>query len=133
MKTVQAGFVGVIGAAIGLLGCGGPPVDGVTAALSGPPLPRPIASGDYFPDSPHHHAGIINQFYPAQPFALGDGPLAEPNEITDFNGWVFQVFQSGSAVDNHGNQYFADTDNRVFVGEYIGADGRHGFGAFCEI
>jgi len=123
------------GAALGLLGCGGPQVGDTSAALNGPPVPRPIPYGDFFPDSAHHRAGMISQFYPASTTANppGDGPLAEPQGMIDFKGQVWQVFMSGSATDNHGVQYFADMDNRVYVGEFIGTDGRHGYGAFCEI
>jgi hypothetical protein len=98
-------------------------------------VPRPIAGGDFFPAMNFHRDGIIHQFYPvaAPPVNIGDGLLAEPNEITDFKGLVAQVFQGGTAVDSAGNQYNVDIDNRVYVGEYIATDGSHAFGAFCEI
>ena len=63
----------------------------------------------------------------------GDGPWAEPNEITDFDGFVAQVFQSGTAVDNTGTAYNVDVDSRVYVGEYVATDGRLAHGAFCEL
>ena len=95
-------------------------------------VPQPIAGGDFFPDSPHHRAGIFHQFFPVAP-PNGDGELAEPNGLTDFNGFIAQVFMGGTAVDNHGNQYIVDVDNRVYQGEYIGANGEHAWGTFCEI
>jgi len=99
-------------------------------------VPQPIASGDFFPAiPPHHQAGIIHQFFPIAmpPVNVGDGFWAEPNEITDFNGFIAQVFMGGWAVDSHGNQYIVDVDNRVYQGEYIGTNGEHAFGTFCEI
>ena len=93
-------------------------------------VPKPIASGDYFPAQFFHRDGIIHQWYPIDGF---DGAWAEPNGMTDFNGFVAQIFQGGTAVDSAGKQYTVDIDNRVYVGEYIGVDGRHAFGAFCEI
>ena len=96
------------------------------------PVPKPVPGGDFFPDSPTHRAGIIHQFYPVvAPF--GDGPWAEPNGMTDFKGFVAQVFMGGDAVDNHGNHYLVDVDNRVYRGEYIGTNGEHARGTFCEI
>ncbi len=134
-RLVTAIWLGAV-----LAGCsgGGSPGEGSsTYSLSGadrPKLvvPKPIPGGDYFPDMPAHRAGIIHQFYPvAAP--VGDGVWAEPNGMTDFNGFVAQIFQGGTAVDSLGNQYIVDIDNRVYVGEYIGVDGRHAVGAFCEI
>jgi hypothetical protein len=96
-------------------------------------IPKPITGGDYFPASPHHRAGIIHQFYPADPSVNGDGPWVEPNGMTDFNGFIAQVFMGGTAVDNKGNQYIVDVDNRVYQGEYIGTNGELAWGTFCEI
>ena len=53
--------------------------------------------------------------------------------MTDFKGFVAQVFQGGTAVDSNGTHYDVDIDSRVYVGEYIAVDGSHQFGAFCEI
>jgi hypothetical protein len=129
---------------IGTTGCQGPPneselASGIaeaaqsSAARESHAVPKPIAGGDYFPASPHHRAGIIHQFYPADPSVGGDGPWVEPNEITDFNGFVAQVFMGGTAVDNKGNHYIVDVDNRVYRGEYLGTNGERAFGTFCEI
>jgi hypothetical protein len=96
-------------------------------------VPQPIASGDFFPAiPPHHQAGIIHQWFPTDANG-GDGFLAEPNGITDFNGFIAQVFMGGRAVDSHGNQYIVDVDNRVYQGEYIGTNGEHASATFCEI
>ncbi len=105
-----------------------------TASTSTPGwvVPKPIAGGDFLPDLPHHRAGIIHQYYPVAP-PIGDGPWAEPNGMTDFNGLIVQVFMGGTAVDNHGKQSVVDVDNRVYRGEYVGTDGRHAWGTFCEI
>jgi len=93
-------------------------------------VPQPIAGGDFNPPTPRHRAGIIHTFFPV---AGADGVWAEPNEITDFNGFIAQVFMGGTAVDSHGNHYIVDVDNRVYQGEYIGTNGEHARGTFCEI
>ena len=94
---------------------------------------RPDSSSDFFPDLPYHRAGIIHQFFPVAVSNGGDGKFAEPNEITDFNGFIAQVFMGGHAVDSRGNQYIVDVDNRVYQGEYIGINGERAWGTFCEI
>jgi len=131
---------------LGSISCEGAPAEGepasrnqatVTSSSTGRSraIPKPIAGGDYFPDLPHHRAGIIHQFYPGplgNPFNF-DGVWAEPNEITDFDGTVAQVFMGGTAVDDKGNQYIVDVDNRVYQGEFIAVNGEHAYGTFCEI
>ena len=96
-------------------------------------VPKPIAGGDFIPELGRHRAGIIHQFFPIAVSLGGDGEWAEPNEITDFNGFVAQVFMGGTAVDSQGNHYLVDVDNRVYQGEYIGTNGEHARGTFCEI
>jgi hypothetical protein len=130
MKKAAVGVAGLF-AAVGFLSH--PVPEAASAGGHQSIVPRPIAGGDYFPDLPHHRAGIIHQFYPV-PVAVpgGDGPWAEPNEITDFNGFIAQVFMGGTAVDGNGNQYNVDVDNRVYQGEYIGTNGKRGWGTFCE-
>lgn len=130
--------------AVAALSCQGPVdpgsavpihVGAISASQGGRPVPRPIAGGDYFPDLPHHRAGIIHQFYPGPlntPFPF-DGVWAEPNEITDFDGIVAQVFMGGTAVDDKGNQYIVDVDNRVYQGEFIATNGERVHGTFCEL
>ena len=143
MKNALAGLATVLVGSLASLGCGGGATPGSSTANSASstalsegktiPPPKPIAGGDFFPDLPSHRAGLIHQFYPISPDLMGDGFYAEPNGMTDFNGFVAQIFQGGTAVDSAGKEYVVDIDNRVYVGEYIGADGKHGFGAFCEI
>jgi hypothetical protein len=140
MGASKSRWVAAIWLAVVLAGCsgggtpgGGSSTDPLSASLvdrTKPVVPKPIASGDYFPAQFFHRDGIIHQWYPVDGF---DGPWAEPNGMTDFNGFVAQIFQGGTAVDSAGNQYNVDIDNRVYVGEYIGVDGRRAFGAFCEI
>jgi len=96
-------------------------------------VPKPIAGGDFIPELGRHRAGIIHQFFPIAVSLGGDGEWAEPNEITDFNGFVAHVFMGGTAVDSQGNHYLVDVDNRVYQGEYIGTNGEHARGTFCEI
>ena len=143
MKNALAGFAAVLVGSLASLGCGGGAAPGSSTADSAsstalrqrktPPPPKPIAGGDFFPDSPSHRAGIFHQFYPISPDLLGDGFYAEPNGMTDFKGFVAQVFQGGTAVDSNGTPFDVDIDSRVYVGEYIAVDGSHQFGAFCEI
>jgi len=134
-----AGLPLLVVVAGGSIGCQGSPATGfassaglVSSSANRTKLvvPKPIPGGDYFAAQYFHRDGIIHQFYPVEGF---DGPWAEPNGITDFNGFAAQIFQGGTAVDSAGQEWVVDIDNRVYVGEYIGVDGRHGFGAFCEI
>jgi hypothetical protein len=140
MKNALVGLAPVA-LGIGAICCQSPPEESHFASQRTPAssaahkpraVPKPIAGGDYFPDLPHHRAGIIHQFYPVTA-PIGDGPWAEPNGMTDFNGFVAQVFMGGNAVDNKGNQYIVDVDNRVYQGEYIGTNGERAWGTFCEI
>jgi hypothetical protein len=144
MRRALISWATLVAGGFGALGCQGSPTNSFPSAdalpssadrvssanRAKPVVPKPIPGGDYFPASFFHRDGIIHQFYPVPGF---DGPWAEPNGMTDFNGFVAQIFQGGMAVDSAGQQYIVDIDNRVYVGEYIGVDGRHGFGAFCEI
>jgi hypothetical protein len=143
MKNTFAKFAAVLVGSLASLGCGGGAAPGSSTASSTssmalrqrkpPPAPKPIAGGDFFPDMPSHRAGIIHQWYPIDKMLGGDGFYAEPNGMTDFKGFVAQVFQGGSAVDSNGTPYDVDIDSRVYVGDYIAVDGSHQFGAFCEI
>lgn len=132
MKRAALSVAGLLAAA-GFLGH--PVAPTVSASSHHLVVPKPIAGGDSFPDAPHHRAGIYHQFYPVAPGPplFGDGFWAEPNEITDFDGFVAQVFMGGTAVDSNGNKYIVDVDNRVYQGEYIGKNGQHAWGTFCEI
>jgi hypothetical protein len=133
----------ILGATLGGIACQGGVAPGATGATlsaaeaeaSALPVPKPIASGDYFPAQFFHRAGIIHQYYPVAPGAplFGDGIWAEPNGMTDFNGFVAQIFQGGTATDSDGKLYIVDVDNRVYVGEYVGTNGERAYGAFCEL
>jgi len=65
MKNV---FIILLAASAGSISCQSPPVDPNSAVAihagatslsedTARPIPKPIASGDYFPDLPHHRAG----------------------------------------------------------------------------
>ena len=140
---MKSAFVGMapLAIAIGTICCQRSPEESQFASKRTSPssaarkrlaIPKPIPGGDFFPDLPHHRAGIIHQFYPG-PGDGFDGLWAEPNEITDFNGTVAQVFMGGKAVDNSGKEYIVDVDNRVYQGEFIGTKGERAYGTFCEI
>lgn len=145
-RALRDTLISLLAASAGALSCQGlPDASGVPLASRGSArspagnepraVPRPIPGGDYFPDLPHHHAGIIHQFYPGPvgtPFGF-DGVWAEPNEITDFDGTVAQVYMGGTATDSKGNRYIVDVDNRVYQGEFIAANGERAHGTFCEI
>ncbi len=62
-----------------------------------------------------------------------DGPDAEPNTITNFNGTFAQVYMGGHATDSAGGTWDVDVDTRVYQGEYVGADGVHAHGTFALI
>jgi hypothetical protein len=132
-------LIGLLAMSAGAISCQSPPGESnVASGIQGAELssaarkaravPKPIPGGDFFPDSAHHHAGIIHQFYP-----VTDGEWADPNGMTDFNGFVAQVFMGGEASDDKGNHYIVDVDNRVYQGEYIGTNGERAWGTFCEI
>jgi hypothetical protein len=93
--------------------------------------PVPIAGGDVLgpPDFP---PVLFHQFLPG-PGAGFDGLNAEPNGITNFRGLAAQAYTGGKAIDNVGRNYIAQTDIRVYQGEYVSADGRHSRGTFVEI
>jgi hypothetical protein len=136
-------LIGFLALSAGAMSCQSPPGEPRASGMQGAELssaarkaravPKPIPGGDFFPDSPHHRAGIIHQFYPIPTALGGDGPWADPNGMTDFNGFVAQVFMGGTAVDDKGNHYIVDVDNRVYQGEYIGRNGELAWGTFCEI
>jgi hypothetical protein len=93
--------------------------------------PVPIAGGDVLgpPDFPPFP---IRQFLPGVGPGF-DGLDAELNGITNFRGLAALGYTSGTATDNHGRSYVAQTDNRVYQGEYIGAHGERARGTFVEI
>ena len=93
--------------------------------------PVPIAGGDVLgpPDFPPFP---IRQFLPGVGTGF-DGLDAELNGITNFRGLAALGYTSGTATDNHGRRYVANTDNRVYQGEYVGAHGERAYGTFVEI
>jgi hypothetical protein len=62
-----------------------------------------------------------------------DGVDAEPNGITNFRGLAAMAYTGGIATDANGNTYNAQTDIRLYQGEYVGQDGRLARGTFVEI
>ena len=112
-------------------------------AASGHVAPLPIPGGDLIPCPCTGQAGgslLIHQFLPGPPF---DGQDAEPNGITNFNGFFAQVYMGGHATDSAGGppscsgqagcMWDVDVDTRVYQGEYVGANGMHAHGTFVEI
>ncbi len=92
--------------------------------------PVPIAGGDVLgpPDFPPFP---IRQFLPG--VGTGFDGLDELNGITNFRGLAALGYTSGTATHNHGRSYVANTDNRVYQGEYVGAHGERAHGTFVEI
>jgi hypothetical protein len=99
--------------------------------LWGQVQPVPIAGGDTL-GPPSFPAVLVHQFLPG-PDAGFDGTDAELNGITNFRGLAALAYTSGTATDNHGRNYIASTDIRVYQGEYVAADGTHARGTFVEI
>ena len=95
------------------------------------PEPIPIAGGDVL-GPPSFPPVLIHQFLPG-PGTGFDGVNAELNGITNFQGLAALAYTSGTATDNHGRSYVAQTDIRLYRGEYIAADGTHAQGTFVEI
>jgi hypothetical protein len=93
--------------------------------------PVPIAGGDVL-GPPGFPPFQIHQFLPGLGAGF-DGLNAELNGITNFSGLAALGYTSGSATDNTGRTYTAQTDNRVYQGEYVGANGEHAHGTFVEI
>jgi hypothetical protein len=126
----------LLAASAGAVSCQSPPAESKStqsaehssAARKAPAVPRPIPGGDFFPATEHHPAGIIHQFYPGL-----DPEWSDPNEMTDFDGLVAQVYMGGNAFDNQGRHWLVDVDNRVYQGEFIGTNGELAYGTFCEI
>ena len=91
----------------------------------------PIAGGDVLgpPDFP---AVLIHQFLPGTDPGF-DGLNAELNGITNFRGLAALAYTQGTATDNTGVTHIAQTDIRVYQGEYVTAEGVHKRGTFVEI
>jgi hypothetical protein len=95
------------------------------------PQPVPIPGGDVL-GPPTFAPFLIHQFLPG-PGAGFDGVNAEPNGITNFQGLAALAYTSGTATDNRGRSYVAQTDIRLYQGEYVAADGTHAQATFVEI
>ncbi len=102
-------------------------ITGVTTDV----VARPIPGGDVLgpPDFP---PVLVQQFLPGPDIGF-DGLNAEPNGITDFRGLAALAYTVGTATDTNGNTYIAQTDIRLYQGEYIALDGSHQRGTFVEI
>jgi hypothetical protein len=95
------------------------------------PQPVPIPGGEVL--GPTNFAPLlIHQFLPGAGAGF-DGVNAEPNGITNFRGLAALAYTSGTATDNRGRSYVAQTDIRLYQGEYVAADGTHAHGTFVEI
>ena len=105
--------------------------------------PLPIPGGDIIPcpcAGKPSGSLLIHTFSPGPGF---DGQDAEPNTITNFNGFFAQVYMGGHATDSAGGPpscsgapgctWDVDVDTRVFQGEYVGANGVHAHGTFALI
>ena len=93
--------------------------------------PVPIAGGDVL-GPPTFPPFLVHQFLPG-PGAGFDGLNAELNGITNFRGLAALAYTIGTATDKNGRNYVAQTDIRVYQGEYVAADGTHSRGTFVEI
>jgi hypothetical protein len=91
--------------------------------------PVPIAGGDVL-GPPTFPPFLVHQFLPGPGF---DGLNAELNGITNFRGLAALAYTNGTATDKNGRSYLAQTDIRVYQGEYVAADGTHSRGTFVEI
>jgi hypothetical protein len=92
-------------------------------------LAVPIAGGDVL-GPPNYPPFLIHQWLPGP---LYDGTDAEPNGITDFQGFAALAYTTGTATDANGVVYPATTDIRAYQGEYVKVDGGAAFGTFVEI
>lgn len=97
-----------------------------------PPRPVPIAGGDVL-GPPKYPAYPIRQFLPGPDKKSQDGVAAEPNGITSFRGLVALAYTVGKATDSTGRTYRAETDIRLYQGDYVAKNGRHARGTFVEI
>ena len=93
----------------------------------------PIAGGDVL-GPPTYPAFPIHQFLPGPDKKAGqDGVNAEPGGITNFRGLVALAYTVGTATDARGRRYRAETDIRLYQGDYVATDGRRARGTFVEI
>ena len=65
------------------------------------------------------------------PRTLGfDGLAADPSSIGDFQGVVALAYMRGAARDAAGRAFTIVNDIRIFMGDYVSADGIQRRGAF---
>ena len=65
------------------------------------------------------------------PRTLGfDGLAADPSSIGDFQGVVVLAYMRGAARDAAGRAFTIVNDIRIFMGDYVSADGIQRRGAF---
>jgi len=65
------------------------------------------------------------------PRALGfPGLAADPSSIGDFQGVVALAYMRGTVRDETGHSFTIVNDLRIFVGDYVSADGIQRRGAF---
>ena len=86
--------------------------------------PVPIPGGQVV----GHPPVLIHAFFPDTL-----RPNAELNGITNFRGLSALAYTNGTATDNAGRNYIAQTDIRLYVGEYVAADGTHARGVFVLV
>jgi hypothetical protein len=83
---------------------------------------------------PTYPAFQIRQFLPGPDKKAGqDGVNAEPGGITNFRGQAALAYTTGTARDTSGRTYRAETDIRLYQGDYVAKDGRRAHGTFVEI
>jgi hypothetical protein len=98
-----------------------------------PPEPVPIPGGDVL-GPPKYRPFLVHQFLPGPDKKAGqDGVNAEPNGITNFRGLAALAYTTGTATDTSGRTYRAETDIRLYQGDYLAKDGRRAHGTFVEI
>ena len=90
--------------------------------------PVPIPGGDVIAPGVQVHI-----FSPGSTELGGDGLNAELNGITNFQGLSALAYTNGTATDKTGRNYIAQTDIRLYVGEYVGTDNKTHRGVFVEI
>jgi hypothetical protein len=108
--------------------CGAALSSAFLALAQVPPAPIPIPGGDVIAPGVQIHS-----FSPGSTELGFDGLNAELNGITNFQGLSALAYTSGTATDNTGRNYSAGTDIRLYVGEYVAADGTHARGVFVLI
>ena len=105
-------------------------------ALSGAALSSAFLALAQVPPVPIPGGAVVSDVPPVQIHAFFPGtrrPNAELNGITNFRGLSALAYTNGTATDNAGRNYIAQTDIRLYVGEYVAADGTHARGVFVLV